>query len=483
MLTATTSVCKKQVATTSMWLLSFAVLSFILLLNIGCEINAQQQQTSHVATTKEPSSYQVSLDIAGGYGMDGFTATAAGMGMVRGLSHSVLSDANFQQSILFGDLSLGRIRKFSLTSQMIQTLIGDPLSSSKYTVTSVMDIACAPYSKDVYFIDNHKVRKFNLNSEEPYVITDVIGNGTAGIEPSGNGLPNATLLNYPNGLFFHEATKTLYIADTMNRRIVIVDWRFNSKRTITFGILNVQPANIVVNNEATMLYLTDTANHRVRSVDLTTGISKIIAGNGNNGAQYSNATASAMNVSLLSPTGIALSPDESSLYITETGWNVVRRYDFATTMMTPVAGNGKPGYSGDGNLAVFASLRAPMDVVVSPNGEVIIADYGNTRLRKVDTNGVIHTIAGSGSLLPTAQDNTPAYPSNLMFPSDVLVSKSTGDVFISEARSNRIRKFHLLNKFQQSQMLVIFQVLEPCLCSKSLWKHLVLELFGEILSV
>ena len=65
-------------------------------------------------------------------------------------------------------------------------------------------------------------------------------------------------------------------------------------------------------------------------------------------------------------------------------------------LITTVAGSGVPGFSGDGGLAVEASLRGPIGVAVDTEGTLFIADFDNYRVRKVDANGVISTVAGIG---------------------------------------------------------------------------------------
>ena len=66
-------------------------------------------------------------------------------------------------------------------------------------------------------------------------------------------------------------------------------------------------------------------------------------------------------------------------------------------IITTVAGNGTHGYSGDGGAATNAELYDPSGVAVDATGNLFIADYGNNRIRKVGTNGIITTVAGNGT--------------------------------------------------------------------------------------
>ena len=86
-------------------------------------------------------------------------------------------------------------------------------------------------------------------------------------------------------------------------------------------------------------------------------------------------------------------------------------------VVTLVAGNGTPGYSGDGGLATHAQLNQPAGIALDGAGNLYIADYGNARIRKVQ-NGVISTVAGGGT---QTVDNVPAIDSLLTEPRDVAV--------------------------------------------------------------
>jgi hypothetical protein len=87
--------------------------------------------------------------------------------------------------------------------------------------------------------------------------------------------------------------------------------------------------------------------------------------------------------------------------------NDVLRLDAATGILTLVAGNGTPGFSGDNGLATRAQLLLPQGLAVDSAGNLYIADTNNNRVRKV-TNGVIATVAGNGSSGGDRGDNGPA---------------------------------------------------------------------------
>jgi len=107
-------------------------------------------------------------------------------------------------------------------------------------------------------------------------------------------------------------------------------------------------------------------------------------------------------------------------------------------IITTVVGNGTQGYSGDGGAATNAELFGPSGVVVDSNGNLFFADDNNNCIRKVDTNGIITTVAGSGTN-GYSGDGGVATNAALNFPSDVAVDRN-GNLFIADRNNNRIRE-------------------------------------------
>ncbi|MGB7846859.1 MAG: SBBP repeat-containing protein [Candidatus Acidiferrum sp.] len=114
-----------------------------------------------------------------------------------------------------------------------------------------------------------------------------------------------------------------------------------------------------------------------------------VAGNGIPG--YSGDNGPATSAQLLSPVGLAMDT-AGNPYIGEMGSNRVRKVD-TSGIITTVAGNGNWGYRGDNSLATSAALRSPRGIAVDSAGNIYIADSANYRIRKVDaTTGVITTV-------------------------------------------------------------------------------------------
>ncbi len=183
-----------------------------------------------------------------------------------------------------------------------------------------------------------------------------------------------------------------------------------------------KPQGIVVDNIGN-IFIADTWNYRVRKID-TNGIITTVAGNGNN--SFSGDGGPATQASIGPPYGVAVD-DPGNIYIADT-WNYrVRKID-TNGIITTVAGNGNNSFSGDGGPAAQAGLGWPSSVAVDTIGNVFIPD--NWRVRKVDTSGTISTIAGNGQG-GSSGDGGLAIQANLNYPQVVAVDNK-GNVFIVE---------------------------------------------------
>lgn len=129
-----------------------------------------------------------------------------------------------------------------------------------------------------------------------------------------------------------------------------------------------------------------------QKVDFLSGIITTVAGNRSTG--YNGDNIKATDASLWYPWGASVAPN-GDLYICDTSNNRIRKVDTAG-IITTVAGTGVRGFSGDGGPATDASLSVPSSVEVAPDGSIYISDYGNGRIRKVGHDGIITTVVGGG---------------------------------------------------------------------------------------
>ncbi|MBE2289991.1 MAG: T9SS type A sorting domain-containing protein [Chitinophagaceae bacterium] len=164
----------------------------------------------------------------------------------------------------------------------------------------------------------------------------------------------------------------------------------------------------------------------------------IITSAGTGGGGISGDGGPATAALLYQPYGVTLD-NVGNLYICDNGKRQVRKVSPAYGgVITAVAGNGTVGFSGDGYEAIYAQISGASDVAVDKNGNVFIADAGNHRIRVVSPGGIITTFAGTG-VAGYNGDGMPATAANLNGPTGICID-DTGNVIIAEFYSRRIRK-------------------------------------------
>jgi hypothetical protein len=161
----------------------------------------------------------------------------------------------------------------------------------------------------------------------------------------------------------------------------------------------------VVMDRSGRLYISDSDNNVIRRVKTDGTIETIAGGLGGStcvGTNYdpSDEGALATNAHLSCPTGLALDV-QGNLYIADTHNHRIRKVDASTGTITTVAGTGTGGYNGDGILATNAQLNKPFEVAVDTQGRVYISDQNNRRVRRIETDGTLTTVAGDGSVSET----------------------------------------------------------------------------------
>ncbi|MGH9939110.1 MAG: Ig-like domain-containing protein, partial [Blastocatellia bacterium] len=184
------------------------------------------------------------------------------------------------------------------------------------------------------------------------------------------------------------------------------------------------------------LYLTDSDNHTILKVT-PQGVISTIAGKPGQGG-FSGDGGAATDASLNFPIGVAVD-GAGDIYICDNGNTRIRKITATTGVITTIAGSGSQGSGGDGGPATSAQLNTPQNVEVDASGNVYIADFGNNRIRKVNaSDGVITTVAGIGTP-GFSGDGGPATAAQLNGPNNVSVDKD-GNLIICDATNLRIRK-------------------------------------------
>jgi sugar lactone lactonase YvrE len=285
--------------------------------------------------------------------------------------------------------------------------------------------------------------QFNSNNLPNNIITTIAGNGLSGFSGDGGPAANASLKG-PNGVAV-DAAGNLFIADTFNECIRKVSTNgiimtvagtnslgYSGDGGSATNAMMWYPTKVALDNLGN-LFIADSVNYRIRKVD-TNGLISTVAGNGSYG--YSGDGGAATNARLYNPHGVTVDTF-GNLFIADS-YNARIRKVSTNGIITTVAGTNSPGFSGDGGPAVNAKLNEPDGVVVDIFGNLFIADTGNKRIRKVDTNGIITTVAGNGSY-DYSGDGNAATNASLYFPNNVAVDVF-GNLFIADMNNFRIRK-------------------------------------------
>ena len=190
----------------------------------------------------------------------------------------------------------------------------------------------------------------------------------------------------------------------------------------------------VAADRAGNVWIADQFNNRIRKVG-TDGIITTVAGNGESG--YGGDNVSATKTGLMQPQGVA-ADSLGRIYIADTGNNRIRRVGL-DGIITTVAGTGTAGSSGDGGPGVRAELNRPRDVALDGKGHLFIADTNNHLVRVLDlANGLIQTLAGTGQGSFSGEEG-PALEVSLSTPSGIAVGP-TGAVFVADSGNDRIRE-------------------------------------------
>jgi uncharacterized protein (TIGR03437 family) len=287
--------------------------------------------------------------------------------------------------------------------------------------------------------ENHRIRHISPDG----TIRTFAGNGIPGSGGDTGPAINASLQS-PVSVAF-DTTGNLYIADSLNHRIRKVSPDGIIRTIAGNGIPDSdgdngpaiqaslkKPQSVTVDATGN-LFIADSGNHRIRKVS-SDGIIRTVAGGGP--GFVPDDVGPATDARLANPLGVAVD-GSGNLFIAEAGKHRIRQVSPDGTIRT-IAGNELPGFSGDGVLAITASINKPHSVAVDSAGNLFLADTENHRIRKVSPDGNIQTVVGSGSR-GSFGDGGPATNAFLWQPVDIAVDRD-GNMFIADSEINRIRK-------------------------------------------
>jgi len=283
---------------------------------------------------------------------------------------------------------------------------------------------------------------FVANCCNAQLISTIAGNGIPGWNGDGGQATAAEIYN-PNAVGFDHAGN-IYIVDEGSFVVRKVDMSGIITTIAGNGIQGFsgdggQATNAefsylegVWGDKKGNVYIADEGNRRIRKVH-TTGKISTFAGNGTFG--YTGDGGPATAAELGTPYRIAIDTADN-VYIADQGENVIRKVD-TTGIISTVAGNGNSGFSGDGGQATVAEIKYPYGISVDIPGNIYIADCGNNRIREVSTTGIITTVAGNG-IASFSGDGGQATAAELYGPFGV-AADAFGNIYIDDQTNVRIR--------------------------------------------
>ena len=383
-----------------------------------------------------------------GFSGDGVAATQTAITSPYGL------DLDKDNNLYIADQFNNRVRKVDALSGIITTVAGNGefglvaqnVQATTTAFNSPSDVK-VDSEGNLWITDvlTHLVRKISVDG----VANTIAGIGAPGF--LGDGLPAVqAALNNPNEILILPSGNLL-IADAFNNRLREITSEngiiqtFAGNGSVCFGGDEELATSATLNFPSGLdtdannnLFFADTENHRIRMINSETNIITTIAGTdffgfSGDGGQASNALFNA-------PIDVALDQSDN-VYIVDRGNNRVRKIDALTGIIQTIAGNGLNSFSGDGGVAVEASLNEPTAVVIDQLGNLFIADEANNRVRRIDANtGIISTLAGNGSF-ESSGDDGPANQASLEAPKGLALDQNADNLFI--ATGNLIRKVDL----------------------------------------
>ncbi|MEP6962966.1 MAG: NHL repeat-containing protein, partial [Acidobacteriota bacterium] len=342
------------------------------------------------------------------------------------------------------------IRRVNLTTGIISNFAGNgtcaagPDGAAATTTLDFPGALAADRQGRIYITESFVVRRIDPLTGQ---ITRFAGNGTQGFSGD-SGLATQAQVWGPLGLAI-DSQGTVYISDTANCRIRKVVAATNIITTIagsaTCGTAGdggaalqaqlVSTGDIALDQTGSQLYLASSGT-TIRRVLLSTLTIEKFAGTGTEGAIQENVPPLQADLRLI--TGVHVDAGGSVLFA-DFSANRVGKISPAGNLTTFAGGS---TFGGDGGPAQAAFLTLPLDVIPEPGGGVLVAESINIRVRRVTSAGVMTTIAGTGAYPLTASGNGgPATAANLA-PGALLRDKA-GNVYVADGLSNSVRKIAL----------------------------------------
>lgn len=344
-----------------------------------------------------------------------------------------------QNNVIIADGGNYRVRFVTASNGFITTIAGNGLIA--YNPTNLLS-----NGNTVYFSDStvNRIRQFDITTGAASIAI-VAGNGQSTFDAADDTALTARLSG-PRGLT-RDSAGNIYFADSKNQVVrkitpegALVTLAGNATNLDTGdGALATAaelsgPVDVAVANGSGNIYILEQTGNRIRVITPNGNIATY-AGTGNPGAPTSP-TGTATSQPVNAPQGMVID-SSGSLYIADTGNNLIRKITTNGNVAT-VAGSGPASYTGDGGPALSATLRNPTGVAVDTYGNIFIADTRNNVIREVGADGIISTVAGTGTAGYTG-DGSPATNYSMNQPSAVAIGPGCS-VLVADVANQRIRQ-------------------------------------------
>jgi DNA-binding beta-propeller fold protein YncE len=313
------------------------------------------------------------------------------------------------------------------------------------------DMVFSPKKKFIYLAENNKIRKINYKTGR---VSWLIGNS---VDMYVEGTRDKARFSFISSITRDKKGENLYIADHWNNRIRKINLKNLTTSLVSGGGAHSVsspvngyhegvkekarfnlPSGVAISKNNKFLYVTDTANQRIRRVKISNGKTKLLAGSGAVGFKDGKGKTAAF----YNPWGITIDKSGKNLYIADRDNHAIRKLNIKTKTVTTIAGCGKGGYlEGIGRTACFSY---PEYLKIGHAGNIYISEVGGHRIRVLTIKtGEVKLVAGSGF---RGYRNGQRKLAKFNNPKGLLPDVKRGRLFIADTWNDVIRKISIKGK-------------------------------------